>query len=170
LPSFDPVKIVGVLEKHGVRYIIIGGQAAVMKGHLLPTIDLDVCIDTDPDNYVALAKALKELKAKESEPHKGEYVEREWTTEYLEAESVWLLGTRNGDLDVMVKPGGTDGYADLRKKATPMPLGPHRPIVAALEDVIRSKEAVGRERDLEALPLLYKLLERRRALGLREDE
>jgi hypothetical protein len=45
-----------------------------------------------------------------------------------------------------------------------MPVGEHKALVASLEDVIRSKEAAGRPKDLAQLPILRDTLRVRRAL------
>ena len=49
---------------------------------------------------------------------------------------------------------------DLRRQATEMSLAGHRIAVAALSDVIRSKEAANRPKDQIALPTLRLLLQR----------
>lgn len=65
------------------------------------------------------------------------------------------------DLDISARPDGTDGYHDLRRGARRLPLGGGLHVmVAALEDVIRSKTAAGRAKDLEALPALRAALAR----------
>jgi hypothetical protein len=75
------------------------------------------------------------------------------------------LITRFGDLDLSFEPSGTSGYEDLKRRAVNYDLGEGLIApVAALEDVIRSKEAANREKDRAALPTLRALLERRRQL------
>jgi hypothetical protein len=70
------------------------------------------------------------------------------------------LTTRAGDLDLSFEPRGTGGYPDLRRHAVEMEIrGLHIP-VAALADIIRSKEATNREKDRLVLPALRRLLER----------
>lgn len=68
--------------------------------------------------------------------------------------------TQLGDLDVAFIPAGTTGYADLAARAVEYDLGGGLVVpVAALADVIRSKEAAGRDRDPMALPTLRALLD-----------
>lgn len=70
------------------------------------------------------------------------------------------LMTKHGQLDLIYRPDGTDGYRDLSRGAETKSLGNGLEIrVAALQDIIRSKQAAGRPRDLEHLPTLRKLLE-----------
>ena len=70
--------------------------------------------------------------------------------------------TDHGQVDIVYRPSGTGGYQDLNERAERFQLGPTSVRVAALEDIIRSKQAVGRERDLEQLPTLRLLLEEKR--------
>jgi hypothetical protein len=73
------------------------------------------------------------------------------------------LITRYGPLDVTYRPDGTDGYDDLVRAAVIVRLLDVDVVVASLEDVIRSKEAAGRAKDIAALPDLIEHSRRRRA-------
>ena len=57
----DFVDMLALLEKHDVRYLIIGGVAFIF--HVKPryTKDLDVWIDNQPDNVTRANCALKEF-------------------------------------------------------------------------------------------------------------
>jgi hypothetical protein len=80
----------------------------------------------------------------------------------LEAATVWTLTTKFGDLDLVMSPAGTNGYRDLVRDADELlvAVAPDLTVkVASLADVIRSKEAAGREKDRAALPLLRRTLE-----------
>lgn len=60
---------------------------------------------------------------------------------------------------VSFQPSGTGGYDDLRVRADQIQLSQDvSPRIAALEDVIRSKEAADRPKDQAALPALRTLL------------
>ncbi|HZY76707.1 MAG TPA: hypothetical protein VFE40_10335 [Jatrophihabitantaceae bacterium] len=72
------------------------------------------------------------------------------------------LRTPYGDLDLTFLPAGTDGYPDLVVQAQPRRVGGIEVLVASLDDVIRSKEAAARNKDVEALPELDRLAARRR--------
>src|SRR5207249_1566891 len=54
-----------------------------------------------------------------------------------------------GDHDICFTPSGTRGYLDLRREASRTRIDPGISVsVASLRDVIRSKEAAGRDEDL----------------------
>jgi hypothetical protein len=61
---------------------------------------------------------------------------------------------------VNLLPDGTTGFDDLAARATPLPYGAHAVPVADLADIIRSKEAAGREKDLLVVPALRDHLRR----------
>lgn len=69
--------------------------------------------------------------------------------------------TDAGDLDIAARPDGTEGYEDLRRSAYSQELADGLHIaIASLQDVIRSKTAAGRAKDLAALPPLRAALAR----------
>jgi hypothetical protein len=45
------VQIAEQLDKHGVEYMVIGGEAAVLHGSPLPTYDTDLCYGRSPKNW-----------------------------------------------------------------------------------------------------------------------
>ena len=74
--------------------------------------------------------------------------------------SVWNPATMFGGLDITFIPAGTTGYADLAERAQGIDIGGVVVRVAALEDIVRSKEAASREKDRVVLLALRRLLER----------
>jgi hypothetical protein len=81
----------------------------------------------------------------------------------LAGHSVINMVTDNGPLDISFTPEGTTGYADLAARAVHLVVGDHPGVpVADLADVIASKEAAGRAKDLRQLPSLRRLLARLR--------
>ena len=48
------------LERHNVKYVVIGGIAAVLYGVPRATFDLDILIEATPDNARSLLDALTE--------------------------------------------------------------------------------------------------------------
>ena len=69
------------------------------------------------------------------------------------------LVTDFGRFDVTRMPAGTEGYEDLRRDAVMVRLWDLDVPVASLADVIRSKQAAGRPKDLQFLPPLRRLLD-----------
>ena len=64
MPDLDPAAVVRVLNKHGVRFVVIGGIAAQLHDLPVPaTVDIDVTPARDSKNLERLAKAFDELEA-----------------------------------------------------------------------------------------------------------
>ncbi len=63
------------------------------------------------------------------------------------------LITRHGPLDISFNPDGTTGYDSLAPAAVIRPIGNHPGVaIADLADIIHSKTAAGRAKDLAQLP------------------
>jgi hypothetical protein len=77
----------------------------------------------------------------------------------LAGADMWTFRTRHGDLDLSYVPSGTQGYEDLRRDARNEEIGGVDVAIASLTDIIRSKEAAGREKDQAQLPALRRTLE-----------
>jgi hypothetical protein len=155
---FDPVGLLEVLQRHDVRFIVIGAVAAISQGYPLPTEDFDATPARDPENIERLVEALRELDAKLRTP--TEPVAFPLDSKMLAGAESWTLATSAGPLDLLFAPAGTRGYDDLRREAVEVDLGTGKPaLVASLRDVIRMKEAMAREKDRAQLPALRRTLE-----------
>ena len=152
------------LNRHGVEYVLIGGGAALLHGApIVRTRDADIVPAKRADNLDRLAAALREMEARlwvgPTEPEGLEMVFDR--TSLGQIDSFLNLVTCHGPLDVTYFPEGTEGYDDLSRSVVRVELlGVDVPI-ASLADVIRSKEAAGRAKDISVLPDLIAYLHRR---------
>ncbi|MBA2724961.1 MAG: hypothetical protein H0U53_03130 [Actinobacteria bacterium] len=170
---FDPYQILRILAKHEVDHIVVGGIGGVLHGSPMPTDDLDIVPALQKTNLDHLANALNEINARLQLADEPEGIKIDFSGKDLQR---WIvdfrflnLSTDFGRLDILHKPAGTSGYQDLAAQAEHLNLEDLEVRVAALEDIIRSKQAVGRERDLEQLPTLRLLLERKKT-GIRPGQ
>jgi len=156
-----------VLDAHGVRYIVIGGVAAIAQGYPLATDDLDVTPARDPENLARLADALRELRVR-LRVSRGPAVEFPLEASFLSRAASWALETDDGlAFDLVFEPAGSAGYADLLRDAATLDLGDGLVVrVASLRDLIRMKQAAGRPKDIAQVPALVATLEQRRERGL----
>jgi len=152
------------LDRHQVAYVVVGGMAAAMWGADLPrTTDVDITPATGQDNLDRLAAALVEMGARLRVEGFPEGVAVPIDRQMLGRVQVFTLLTAHGPLDLTFLPDGTGGYVDLVRRATRRRIGDHPGVpVADLADVIASKAAAGRAKDLLQLPALRRLLERLR--------
>jgi hypothetical protein len=162
MAEFDPVGMLRVLQAHHVRFVLIGGIAARLRGAPLLTEDVDITPDQANGNVMRLAAALRDLHARLRTTSDPDGVDFPIEPEMLRAGDSWTFTTRSGDLDLVFLPAGTRGYGDLARNAAELSVtgdGSVTVAVASLADVIRSKEAAGRDKDRAALPLLRRTLE-----------
>ena len=155
--EFEPQEILRVLREHHVLFVVIGGFAAYLYGSPLPTEDVDVVPTSEKNNLTRLSDALRELDARvrngDDDPLPFAH-----DAMSLAGSTFWNLTTRFGDLDLSFQPSGTQGYDDLRRDATEVVLRGTPVLLASLQDIVRSKEAAGRDKDRRALPILRELV------------
>ena len=162
-PTFDPAAVLAALHDADVRFVLIGGMAAVLHGDVGVTVDIDIAPAYDPDNLERLAAALRALEARIRADGTPEGLPFDCSAGFLRnagPDALLSLTTRAGALDVAFVPAGTTGYEDLKRDAVTMePAEGLSILVASLADIIRSKQAADREKDRQALPRLQALLE-----------
>jgi hypothetical protein len=158
-PEFGPEKILAALEAHDVRCVLIGGFAAVIHGSPYLTTDVDVVPAVDRENLERLSDALRSLHAKVWTSAEPDGVPFDHSASSLADVRVWNLVTDHGRLDLTFQPSGTQGYEDLARDASHLVILGVGVDVASLADIIRSKEAAGREKDRLVLPVLRRLAE-----------
>ena len=151
-PPFDPIAALRVLTAHGVRFVIIGGYAAAIRGSPVITGDLDVCYSRDPVNLKALSEALRELTATLRGAPPGLPFQLDAHT-FVLGDRFTLL-TSAGRLDCMATAAGISGYEEIERNATEFDIDGLRAKVASLDDLIRMKRATGRPKDLIGLEWL----------------
>jgi hypothetical protein len=157
--------IIACLQRNGVRYVLIGGLAAILHGSPQTTFDADICPARDPDNLKKLAIALREMNARIRAPDVERGLAFACDEAFLRGVEVLNLVTAFGELDVSFTPAGTRGFEDLAARAQYLSVRAHSVPVASLEDIIRSKEAANRPKDLAALPILRQLLDELKRRG-----
>jgi predicted nucleotidyltransferase len=149
------LQIVEHFEQHGVEFLVIGGQAAVLLGSPLPTFDIDLCYRRTAENLDRLAQALKGLHP----TLRGAPPDLPFR---LDAQSLALganftFNTDLGPLDLLgwVEPFGT--YEELVPRAEQISLGTCTVSVISLDDLIAIKRHIKRAKDQAALVQLEAL-------------
>ena len=148
-PDYRPDEVVRLLGRHRVRYVLIGGLAAVTHGAPVVTQDVDVCHARDADNLNRLANALREVKAELRGADTAVRFLLDART--LANGDAFTFATGIGAIDLLATPAGTSGYEDLVRSADRFDLFGHRVMVASIDDLIRMKRAAGRTKDLLAV-------------------
>lgn len=153
-------RIIEVLNKRRVKYVVIGGLAALLQGVPLPrTADLDVTPASDNENKRRLAVALRELGAKLRAPGLDEPIDIPLDERTFSGMVTMTFVTPFGPFDLCFVPDGTTGFDDLQRSARVIErLGVKIP-VASIADIVRSKRAAGREKDASHLTILFDFAE-----------
>ena len=158
-PEFRPELLLGVLARHRVRLVLIGGFAAVIHGSPYVTTDVDAVPDASKPNLQRLSQALNEMHARIWTASEPGGIAFNHDASSLASVRVWNLVTDFGRLDLTFEPSGTAGYKDLSRDAVSLQILGAAVDVASLADVIRSKEAAGRDKDRLVLPVLRRIHE-----------
>jgi hypothetical protein len=130
-----------VLSRHGCRYLFIGTSGAILLGYPDTTQDVDIFAEKGHENGRRLVAALRELGFPLGE---GEASEIERGKDFVQ------LRCGPFDLDLVFAPDGIERFEDAFDRRVEVEGFP----VCHIDDIIRSKEAARRRKDLEALPRL----------------
>jgi len=154
-PEFDPVGLLRALKEHRVRFVLIGGFAAALRGSPLITGDLDICYARDAQNLERLATALRALDARlRGGPDQDPF---QLDARTLEAGDHFTFMTRFGAFDCLGTPAGTDGFPALDRSASDETVDGTAIRVASLDDLITMKAAADRPQDRIAIEWLSAL-------------
>ena len=126
---------------HGVRYLFLGKSGAILLGFPDTTQDADVFLEKTSDNGRAVTSALREIGFTLTETQK---------VEILRCKDFVQLKNGPFDLDLVFAPDGLDRFDDAWQRHVEIEGFP----VCHIDDIIASKEATGRQKDIESLPRL----------------
>jgi predicted nucleotidyltransferase len=158
-PELAPERMLAVLKGHGVRFVLVGGFAAVIYGSPYLTTDVDVVPEWSKENLERMSAALESMHARVWTAGEPAGLSFKHDAASLGGADTWNLVTDHGRLDLTFVPSGTAGYEDLARDAVHLTILGVDVDVASLADVVRSKEAAGREKDRVVLPVLRRILD-----------
>jgi hypothetical protein len=142
--GFQPAQafeLARAFEEAGVDYLFIGKSAAILLGYPFVTQDVDVFADGTPENGRRIVRALTQI---------GFALDAEAKQAILDRKDFVQIKTGPFDLDVIFAPDGIASFAAAKSRSLLLE-GFH---IANLRDIIASKRASGREKDLLDLEYL----------------
>ena len=153
--------VLAVLEGAGVRYLVVGGVAVVLHGHLRTTADLDLVVALDRDNALRTVSALKRIGFTPRAPvpieqfadasTRSSWVEEKGLTVF----SVWSDRFPGLEVDLFVQePLEFEGAWGRR---VVVKLESTRAAIASLADLVAMKRAAGRPQDIADVEALEAL-------------
>ena len=131
------------LERHEVRYVVIGGIAAVLHGVPRATFDLDILIEATPDNAERLLDAFLEA---------GLGTAALTTPDGVLANEITIFEDRVR-VDVQTRTPGLD-FAQAWQRRETMTYQGQPFFVVTRDDLLASKRAAGRAKDLQDVAML----------------
>ena len=138
-------EVVRHLERLRFEVVLIGNAAAALQGAPVTTVDFDFMFRKTRVNLRKLKDLATALRATVLRPY------------YPVSDLFRVVRDEDGlQLDFMATIHGVRSLAGLRDRATVVWFGKAPLAVASLPDIIRSKKAAGRPRDLAVIDLLEK--------------
>lgn len=128
-------------ERHGVDYLFIDKAAAILLGYPGATQDVDLFPRRSPDNGRRIVAALQEMGFALSDADRADIIG---------GKDFVQISSGPFDVDLVFAPDGIESYDAAAKNAVRVENFP----VMAIADIIASKRAAGRKRDLAELELL----------------
>lgn len=157
----DFTRLLSVLVKGKVDFVIVGGVAATLHGSARLTMDLDVVYGRSKENIRRLVTALAALHPYLRGAPKG--LPFHFDNETVRAGLNFTLTTDAGPLDLLGEMAGGFTYDVLPRRSKFVTLFGMRCRVINIDALIEAKLAAGRPKDLEVIAELEVIREERDA-------
>lgn len=149
-------RIIEALTRHRVNYALVGGYAVALHGILRGTVDVDLAIALERQQFLAAEQALGELGLRPRLPvSAGEVFD--FRQEYIEKRNLraWSFYNEHNPLEVVdiLITEDAGNMATVVKRTGDLAI-----VVAAVPELIRMKQHAARPQDLEDIRHLEKLL------------
>ena len=142
--------MIKILIEENVKFMLIGGTAVILYGHVRATKDLDLWIYANPENAPLVIKALAKFGAPMYDISINDF-EKEGT--------VFQIGTAPVRIDIVTKIDGLNFEESINNIKIMEFDGLQVPVIS-IQDLIKNKKASGRLQDLADVRVLEKILEK----------
>jgi len=145
----DLERVAEILLRHGVEFIVVGGQAETLFGSARMTVDIDLCYRRTRQNLIKLAMALREIKPTlRNAPRDLPFIIDEQT---LALGSNFTFDTPFGDLDLLGYLEPLGDYEAISRRAINIQVGLLNLSVIHIDDLITIKRHLQRPKDRDSL-------------------
>jgi len=135
-------EVVRQMNAARLEAVLIGNAAAALQGAPVTTVDFDFMFLKTPRNLAKMKAVARALGAMILRP-------------YYPVSDLYRMTRDDGlQVDLMGTIHGVRSFAGLRDRATTLGVGGEVVLVASLDDIIKSKRAARRPRDLAVLEIL----------------
>ena len=155
--------VLTALNAAHVRYLIAGGVAVVLHGHLRATADLDLIVQLSPENALDAVRALESLDFRPIAPVPAAmFADVEARRNWVEDKGMTVFGLwsdRFPGLEVDLFASEPLDFDAAYARAVRVQLSTTFATVVGLEDLVALKKAAGRPVDLADIDALRALAE-----------
>lgn len=141
-----------------IDFVIVGGFAAMLHGSSLLTRDLDVCTVLTRENVGKLREIFRDVRPVHRLSGQNlSFLDN--PAPDVEVRNLYL-GTDLGPVDLLSSILGVGDFESVRANAVEVDLFGRRCRVMSLDNLIRAKEALGRDKDVQAVLQLRAIREK----------
>lgn len=133
-------QLLRLLVQEGVQFVVVGGVGLQLRGYTHGTLDLDIAVVVDDENNRRVGKALARIAGRPSE---------------VPGALGTPFSTSLGRIELLQRTSGVGEYTQWLQNASVMQLTDGTTFhVGSANDLLRSKEAAGRQKDTDTLPVI----------------
>jgi len=148
------------LVNDGVDFVIVGDLAGVVHGCTYVTQGIEICCDFSPANLLALQRAVSDLDpVHRMTPHRKKLKLTEETCAQFKN---LYLDTKEGQLDCLSFIDGLGDFSQAKQESELIEVEDTKMRVLSLDALVRTKRAMNRPRDREAISQLEAIRELRK--------
>lgn len=159
--AFNLRQIFKALADAQADYVVVGGLAVILHGHLRATRDIDLVIGLAPDNCAAALAALSDVGLRPRLPvaladFADEALRKEWIERrHMQVFQLWDPTNPERSVDLFVKE--PFAISEMLAEAVTKDLDEVPIRVASIRHLIAMKQAAGRRHDLDDIEALRQI-------------
>ena len=145
------VEFIELLNKHEVRYVLVGGWAVIFAGYSRTTGDMDVLVERTEENANKIISVLRDFW--------GSTIGFE-KEDFLKEDNVIMMGRPPFRIDILTSISGLD-FGEVYKTSKIYDDEGLKIRCIHINELISNKKATGRLKDLADAEMLEKILKKR---------
>lgn len=145
------IDFINLLNKHKVKYVLVGGWAVIFEGYSRTTGDMDILIERDKANTGKMMAAIKEFWGSTIGFAKEDF---------LKKDNVIMMGRPPFRIDILTGISGV-GFKEVYKTSRIYEDDGVKIRCIHIKELIKNKKSSGRLKDLADAEMLEKILKKR---------
>ena len=135
-----------ILLNNEIDFVLVGGFASAVYGSTMVTRDIDICCALTEQDIQDLREVLKDYHPVHRQtPQKLSFIE---VPDQFNQLNNLYLNTDLGVLDILSNITGVGDFQRIKSKSIKITLFGHKCNVISIDDLIATKRAIGRKKDL----------------------